>query len=193
MQKFSIPYIYFVIAETREDPPITTDPPTWTEHADVTCLKVHGKTTHTGVAAGCERDLKCPAYAFTSGTKGVRCKGEIKYGDGTDNEETGMKGLKASEGKKVFIRGRYKVDIILDFHQLNKTRLFWKNLIIVSYLSDTCSDGIKNQDEEGIDCDGAACPSCALKNSKYINHLYLLKWQWSLKFIEDVYKIPRHL
>ena len=116
MQKFSIPYIYFVIAEIREDddPPITTDPPTWTEHKDVICLKMHGKTTHTGVAAGCERDPKCPAYAFTSGTKGMRCKGEVKIGDGTDNEETGMKGLKASEGKKVFIRGMYKVDIIFN-------------------------------------------------------------------------------
>ena len=40
-----------------------------------------------------------------------------------------------------------------------------------SYISDTCSDGIKNQDEEDTDCGGAACDSCAARTSEYINHL----------------------
>ena len=45
------------------------------------------------------------------------------------------------------------------------------NVYYFSHLSDTCSDGIKNQDEEDTDCGGAACDSCASRTSKHINHL----------------------
>ena len=34
---------------------------------------------------------------------------------------------------------------------------------------DHCADGLKNQDEEDVDCGGTACLACALKNSKYNN------------------------
>ena len=82
------------------------------------CTEMHGKNSVSGVEAGCKKDPKCPAYAAL-GTSGMRCKGEVKFGDGSDDDTTGMKGLEAKEGKKVFIKGRYKVDIILNCHSLN--------------------------------------------------------------------------
>ena len=59
-----------------------------------------------------------------------------------------------------------------------------------SYLLDTCSDGIKNQDEEDIDCGGAACPPCALKTSKYYNHFCTWTWPlilWVYIKFQDIY------
>ena len=94
---------------------------------------MHGKNSEPGVEAGCIKDPKCPAYAVL-GTKAMRCKGEVKFGDGSDDDTTGMKGLEAKEGKKVFIKGRYKVDIIFNCHSLNKiaqAMQLRKNLFIV--------------------------------------------------------------
>ena len=99
-------------------PPITTDPPTFTEHADVTCTDSYGKTTRTGVERACKRDQSCPAFE-DFGDRGRRCKGEVKFGDGSDDEITGMKGLKAEEGRKVFIKGRCKEGIIFNCYSLD--------------------------------------------------------------------------
>ena len=41
-------------------------------------------------------------------------------------------------------------------------------LISIFQLLETCSDKIKNQDEEDVDCGGSACSPCALVNSKFI-------------------------
>ena len=54
------------------------------------------------------------------------------------------------------------------------------NLYYFSHLPDTCSDGIKNQDEEDIDCGGAVCPACALKHSKCIDYSCILKCKMSM-------------
>ena len=92
--------LHFLITEIREDPPITTDPPTFTEHADVTCTEMYGKNSILGVEAGCKKDPNCAAYADL-GNRGMRCKGEVKFGDRSDDDTIGMKGLKAKEGTKV--------------------------------------------------------------------------------------------
>ena len=67
---------------------------------------MYGKNSVAGVEALCRKNSNCPAYVDL-GIKGMRCKGEVKFGDGTDDDTTGMKGLKANEGTKVFIKGRY--------------------------------------------------------------------------------------
>ena len=71
----------------------------------------------SGLKAGCMKDPNCNAVA-DFGTKGKRCKGEVKFGDGTDDKITGMKGLRVHEGGKVFIKGRCKEDIIFNCHSL---------------------------------------------------------------------------
>jgi len=120
--------------EKRSDPVlVTTKKPTFKEHADHTCSKQHGPNSAAGVEAGCAKDPKCPGYTL-NGNKGKRCKGELKFGDGTEDDTTGMKGMKAKTGKKVFIK-------------------------------EHCADGLKNQDEEDVDCGGEACEACALANS----------------------------
>ena len=91
---------------------------------------MHGKNSEPGVEAGCIKDPKCPAYAVL-GTKAMRCKGEVKFGDGSDDDTTGMKGLEAKEGKKVFIKGRYKVDIIFICNSQKIAMQLRNNLLIV--------------------------------------------------------------
>ena len=85
---------------------MTTKKPTFKEHPDHTCLKQHGPNSKAGVEAGCAKDPKCPGYTVTvRGNKGKRCKGELKFGDGSDDDTTGMKGIQAQPRKIVFIKG----------------------------------------------------------------------------------------
>ena len=58
----------------------------------------------------CQRGPKCDAFEMR-GSKGSLCKGEVKFGDGSDDYTIGMKGLKEYEGAKIFIKSRYKGDI----------------------------------------------------------------------------------
>ena len=78
---------------------MTTDPPTFTKHADHKCTSTKGRNTLTGTAAGCAKDPKCPGYEDKGkGKLTKRCKGEVKIGDGSDNAATGMKGMEAKTG-----------------------------------------------------------------------------------------------
>ena len=83
---------------------MTTKKPTFKEHADHACLKQHGPNSKAGVEAGCAQDPKCPGYTV-NGNKGKRCKGELKFGDGSDDDTTGMKGMIAKPRNTLFIKG----------------------------------------------------------------------------------------
>ena len=61
-------------------------------------------TPLAGTSDGCAKDPKCPGYSVgASGIYARRCKPPLKFGEGT--EATGMEGMKANPGKKVFIKG----------------------------------------------------------------------------------------
>ena len=77
---------------------MTTDPPTFTEHADHQCTSTKGRNSLTGTAAACAKDPKCPGYEDRGkGKLTKRCKGDLKFGDGTTSDTTGMKGMKKQE------------------------------------------------------------------------------------------------
>ena len=54
----------------------------------------------------CPRDPKCHGFEV-SGGRGKRCVGEVKFGDGSDDETLGMKGLQEDKKFSVFIKSRY--------------------------------------------------------------------------------------
>ena len=101
----SIILLYWITKKGGDPVLITTDPPTFTEHAELQCTSGKGKSTLTGISAGCAKDPKCPGYEDKGkGKKTRRCTGELKFGDGSDNADTGMKGMVAKTGIKVFIK-----------------------------------------------------------------------------------------
>ena len=86
------------------------------------CAEPHGKNTAPGLKVLCQRDPKCHGYEVRGnkdfGT-GSYCVGEVKFGDGSDDDTIGMKGLKDHEGATVFIKSRYKSNIKLKFPYRN--------------------------------------------------------------------------
>ena len=65
------------------------------EHPDFACSKTYGRrNTVGGTSEGCAKDPKCPGYSV-SGNYARRCTQPLKFGDGSDNAVTGMKGMKA--------------------------------------------------------------------------------------------------
>merc|ERR1719295_35468 len=69
----------------------TTGRVTFTEHADVKCTETFGrKYTVTALNIICEKDPECSGYEFR-GNLGTRCSGELKFGDGSDDDTLGMK------------------------------------------------------------------------------------------------------
>ena len=75
------------------------------------CTKTFGrKYTVTALNIICEKDPKCHGYEFM-GNLGSRCAGELKFGDGSDDDILGMKGLEEQEKNTVRIKSRYTSDI----------------------------------------------------------------------------------
>jgi len=82
-----------------------SDAGTYTEHKGVKCAEAFkmARFTVSALKVICPRDPKCHGFEV-SGGRGKRCVGEVKFGDGSDDETLGMKGLKEDKKFSVFIK-----------------------------------------------------------------------------------------
>ena len=83
-----------------EDSVITTEPPTFSEYANLACKIMKGKNSDSGTKANCINNPDCLAYLVT-GNRGRYCEGAIKV--------NALVGLDIQKGdQKVFIKSMHQ-------------------------------------------------------------------------------------
>lgn len=105
---------------------------TYKEVADKQCTKSMYGNSAAGVKAGCDRNKDCYGYVITGGS-GKMCH-KKSLAKGIDFPKVGLD----ETNKDHVLDGKGK-------------KLFIKM---------NCKDGIKNQDEEDVDCGGSICDAC---------------------------------